>query len=136
MGNGATTSSGWRRVALLLLACALLLRVPAGWMPEARADGSVTLGWCSGTSHDVPEAATALIAKAMGDRGEKPAKPAAEQPCAFAAAAQPLAAADPAPAILPPAPIEAPAPARLALLPGRGLAAPPPLATGPPSFLV
>lgn len=124
---------GGRRVALLLVACALLFRiaVPAGWMPEASARG-VSLGWCSGTSHEVPAEARALLEKALGK--PKPAKPAPDQPCAFAAAAQPLAAADPAPAIAAPATIAEAAPQALLPLPGRGLAAPPPLATGPPRF--
>ncbi len=121
---------GWRRVALLLLACALLFKVPAGWMPQASAAG-ITLGWCSGTGHAVPAEAKALLTKAL-DGTEKPAKPAPDQPCAFAAAAQPFAAADPVPALLSPAAPETPAFAPLALIPGRGLAAPPPRSTGPP----
>lgn len=132
-GMGGMRQGGWRRVALLLLACALLLKVPAGWMPQASASG-VTLGWCSGTTHAVPEEARALVAKALGER-DRPAKPQSEQPCAFAAAAQPLAAADPVPAILPPADAEAPVFAPFALIPGRGLAAPPPRATGPPTLV-
>jgi hypothetical protein len=127
--TGNRSTADWRRIALLLVACALLFKLPAGWMPQASASG-VTLGWCSGMSHAVPAEAQTLLAKAIGK--PKPAKPAPDQPCAYAAAAQPLAAADPLPAVMAASAPVAPTYPPLALLPGRGLAAPPPLATGPP----
>lgn len=121
-------------MALLLIACALLLRimVPAGWMPQI-GGGQVSLSWCADSGLSGPAAlaeAKALLAKATG---EKPAhKPAPDHPCAFAGAAQQLAMVEAA--IVPPAPIvHAPRlHPRLTTAPGRGLAAPPPRSTGPP----
>ncbi len=132
-GTAEFRHGGWRRIAFALALCALLFRlaVPAGWMPQASARG-VTLGWCSGTSHEIPAEAKALLEKALGK--PKPVKPAPDQPCAFAAAAQPLTAADPLPAIVAPAAVAEAEPEVLRPIPGRGLAAPPPLATGPPLF--
>lgn len=120
-----------RRVALLLALCALLIKamLPGGWMPQASAQG-ITLGWCSGTTHAVPTEASAMLADALGK--PKPEKPASDQPCAFAAAAQPLAFANPAPLVQPVALIGAPLYRPLPAYPGRGLSAPPPAATGPP----
>ncbi|MCX8476231.1 MAG: hypothetical protein MT490_10590 [Sphingomonas sp.] len=127
-----------RRIALFLVACALVLRllVPAGWMPQADAAG-IALAWCddSGISGgEAPAEAKALLAKAVGEKPVPAHKPAPDQPCAFAAAAQPLAAVDFAP--LPPAPATLAEPLRPTLVatPGRGLAAPPPRSTGPPSL--
>lgn len=70
MKSGSTmTETSGRRVALFLVACALVLRlpVPAGWMPVATARG-VTLNWRSGVSHAVPAEAEAMLAAAMGDK--------------------------------------------------------------------
>lgn len=122
-----------QRIALWLVACALLFRVlvPAGWMPIADANG-LTLGWCSGVRHAVPAEARALLDQALPKSETPRHQPSPDQPCAFAAAAQTVAATDPMPAIRAP---EAAAPAPflpLALIPGRGLAAPPPRSTGPP----
>jgi hypothetical protein len=132
----ASRQKGFRRVALVLVACALLVRllVPAGWMPEARANG-VTLGWCSGSGDPLPAEAQAMIARAMGTAQDQAApkhKPAPDQPCAFAAAAQAVAVVDPIPTLAPPC-LVAEAPAQpLVPVPGQGLVAPPPFATGPP----
>ena len=131
MGNRMTGSGTGRRIALLLLACALLLKFPAGWMPEARA-GGVTIGWCNAVDPQAMAEGKALLEAALKDRPAPKQKHASDQPCPFAAAAQPMAAADPLPEI---APVAAPQPifvATLTAIPGRGLAAPPPLATGPP----
>jgi len=125
-------SSG-RRVALFLVACALVLRLlaPAGWMPVANAHG-VTLNWCSGVSHAVPAEAEAMLAAALDDKTPKH-KPVTDQPCAFAAAAQPADTLVALPVVVPPtAETDAPALPALVAFPGRGLAAPPPLSTGPP----
>ncbi|WP_025561034.1 hypothetical protein [Sphingomonas sp. UNC305MFCol5.2] len=131
-GSSIVHSSG-RRMALFLVACALMLRllVPAGWMPVANAHG-VTLNWCSGVSHVVPAEAQAMLATALGDKAPKH-KPAPDQPCAFAAATHPADTLAALPVVVPPT-AEADAPALPAFLafPGRGLAAPPPLSTGPP----
>ena len=125
-----------RRLALLLVGCALLLRmaVPAGWMPQANAAG-ITLSWCadSGASGSAAlNEAKALLAEAIGKESPAEHKKSAEQPCAFAMAAMPLAPVDPV--VVPPALAHAePIPhVRFETAPGRGLAAPPPLATGPP----
>jgi hypothetical protein len=123
-----------RRFALVLVACALMLRllVPSGWMPVAHA-GGVTLNWCSGVSHTVPAEAEAMLAAALGDKAAPKHKPAPDQPCAFAAAAQPADTLAAMPVLLPPtAQAEAPALPAFEAFPGRGLAAPPPLSTGPP----
>ncbi|ATY31194.1 hypothetical protein [Sphingomonas psychrotolerans] len=126
----------WQRLALLLVGCALLVRmaVPAGWMPQANAAG-VTLSWCADSGSSGPAALTeakALLAEAIGKKIPAEHKKSADQPCAFAMAAQPLAPVDPI--VVPPAlPRAEPIPhIRLESAPGRGLAAPPPLATGPP----
>ena len=123
-------------MALILVACALLVRllVPAGWMPTAHANG-ITLGWCSGSGDRLPAEAQAMMAKAMGTAHDQAApkhKPSPDQPCAFAAAAQAMAVVDPIPTLAPPCLLaEAPA-AVLVSVPGQGLVAPPPFATGPP----
>lgn len=123
-------------MALLLVGCALLLRmaVPAGWMPQIGA-GQLTLSWCADSGNSGPAAlaeAKALLADAIGKPAPEKHEKSGDQPCAFAMAAQPLAPAAP---IALPAPLSAAEPlphARLEAAPGRGLAAPPPLATGPP----
>jgi hypothetical protein len=128
--------SPWQSLALLLVGCALLLRVavPAGWMPRASATG-VTLSWCADSGLSGPTAlgeAKALLAKAIGKPAPAEHQKSADQPCAFAMAALPLAFTA-APALPLPMPRAEPvAHLRLETIPGRGLAAPPPLATGPP----
>jgi len=128
--------NAWQRLALLLVGCALLLRVavPAGWMPQAGATG-VTLSWCADSGLSGPAAlreAKALLAQAIGKPAPAEHPKSSDQPCAFAMAALPLAfSTGPAlPLSLPRA--EAVEHLRLEAVPGRGLAAPPPLATGPP----
>ncbi len=130
-----TSGTAMQRVALMLVACALLLRilVPAGWMPVANASG-IAFNWCSDSSGSAVQLrAAALLSKAVGkEQAPDPAPASDHQPCAFAAAAQPVtgvAAAELAP---PPAPDRVAALPRLTAVPGRGLAAPPPLSTGPP----
>lgn len=133
----ATAGSSLRRVALFLVACALVLRllVPSGWMPVAHANG-VTLNWCSGVSHTVPVEAEAMLAEALADKAPPKHKPAPDQPCAFAAAAQPADTLAALPVFVPPTAHEqAPALPLVAAFPGLGLAAPPPLSTGPPRLV-
>lgn len=132
MGMFGRMRKQWRCIALLL-ACALLLKFPAGWMPEASARG-VSIGWCNAVSPEAQAEGMKLLEAALGDRSTDKHKPASDQPCSFAAAAQPMTAGDPLPEI---APVPAPQPifaATLAATPGRGLAAPPPHSTGPPSL--
>lgn len=130
MKASATRRKGWRRAALLLLACALLLKLPAGWMPEARANG-VTIGWCNAVSPGAQAEGQALLDAALKDRPAKH-KSAPDQPCSFAAAAQPLTAGDPMPEIIAPGEEPLAFQPTPAAFPGRGLVAPPPFATGPP----
>lgn len=122
-------------MALFLVACALFLRilVPAGWMPAVNA-GGIAFNWCSDNSGSAVQLrATALLAKAVGTERAPDSPPGSEhQPCAFAAAAQPITGAA-VPELLPPsAPQRHAALPHYAAFPGRGLAAPPPLSTGPP----
>ena len=134
--RAADKRTAWQRLALLLVGCALLLRivVPAGWMPETGA-GQVTLSWCADSGYGGPAAlseAKALLARAVGKSTPAEHQKSPDQPCAFAMAAQPLAPADP---LVLPAPLPAVEPIRAVRFetsPGAGLAAPPPLATGPP----
>jgi hypothetical protein len=134
-GSASVQQTRLQRLALLLVGCALLLRmVPAGWMPQASAAG-VTLSWCADSGSSNPAALTeakALLAKAVGKQAPAEHKKNADQPCAFAMTAQPLTPVEPVampPALLRAAPVRY---VRLEAVPGRGLAAPPPLATGPP----
>ena len=122
-----------RALVALLLAVLLAGRmvVPAGWMPVRTAQG-ITVTLCSGSG--LAGAEGWIDAAGKLHRGAKPAGHAEpKDPCPFGAIS--------APAALPAAPaLPALAPALGALIPalplavaiGRGLAAPPPPATGPP----
>ncbi|MEN2787090.1 hypothetical protein ABC969_11750 [Sphingomonas qilianensis] len=135
------------------LLCVLLARaaVPAGWMPMATADG-IVLAPCSGMGIAALPAAQMPAAMAMptmaadmampgvaahvahqaDNQDKRHPDPAGDHPCAGAgvsvALAAPLIDLLAAPVLLPAA---APV-ARLTPAIGRGLAAPPPPATGPP----
>lgn len=128
-------------IALLLVACALLLRVaiPGGWMPAQGADGLVRITLCTGMGQ--VEAWLGddgrIHRKAPGQKTPGKGEPKTDQPCTFAGLIAPALDA---------APIEPPRPAFAARDPlpafatqqvaiGRGLAAPPPPPTGPPAFL-
>jgi len=120
-----------RSLAMLAL-CALLLRawVPAGWMP-AGAAGGILIEPCPAAA---PVAAAATD-HAMHHAGHGPLPHHRDEhpSCAFAGLA--LSVLDPPPAALPLAPTptaEAVPAADARISPGRGLAAPPPPATGPP----
>jgi hypothetical protein len=128
MGQARDRVRGWRGVATTLAGLVLLLRVlvPAGYMVDARApsDGLVI---CTGHG--------ALRLGAHGD-SKGPAHRSADAPCAFAGAVTPVT--PPAPAVIAgpraiifTAATVSPLPRDLA--PGRGFAAPPPPAQGPPS---
>lgn len=107
---------------VLALALALKLLVPQGWMPGP--GGRLIL---------CPSAGPTTAMTGMHHGGDKAPAHGADHPCAFAGLG--LAAAPPPPlaAIVAPATHVPPAlaPAR-AVTVGRGLAAPPPPATGPP----
>lgn len=120
-----------RPVALLLLLTALLVRavVPNGWMVAATPGGAV-MALCSGR---MPPPDAPRIAVPQAPMPDEDAR-SDDQPCAFAAlgpADRPAAA----PA-LPPVRPRSVAHARrvLHVAVGRGLAAPPPPARGPPAF--
>lgn len=127
--NGSTR---WRPLAMLAL-CALLMRawVPAGWMPAGAAEGTL-LAPCPAAG---PVAAVAEHGH-MHHGHPGPASHHGDEhpPCAFAGLA--LSLLDPPPAALPPAPAQGDEAVGLLaarVSPGRGLAAPPPPATGPPT---
>ncbi|MCP5397464.1 MAG: hypothetical protein H6918_12185 [Sphingomonadaceae bacterium] len=120
--------------AALLIGTALLLRVavPAGWMPDVGTDGVMRVTLCTGygkVNAWIDEDGT-LHRGEPADHDSDDAKH-----CAFTATAMSLAMADmpelPQPVLLPQ---DLPEPALRELAPGKGLAAPPPPATGPPSL--
>ena len=132
-----------RMLALAVLACALLLRllVPAGWMPVSDASG-VHLTICTGTGPMTmpgmgPMATMAPGRTTVGMAHHMPSdqQGVPEHPCAFAHHG--LAIGEPVlpTLVLPVAPATL-LPSGLAALVsiGRGLAAPPPPQTGPPSI--
>jgi hypothetical protein len=124
-------SNGQRYAATLLLAFVLLMRVlvPAGWMPTQTVDG-FRVELCSGTTGK-----TVLI-PGIKLVGQQEKHDAAKQVCDFAAAAQAASLPDlaPAPELLPQAAPGVTLASYQAPAPGRGLAAPPPPATGPPTL--
>lgn len=120
--------------ALALLAMVVRAFVPAGYMiGPARAGEILAVTLCSG--HGPVEALIDLKTGALVDHQKKtPEKPAAgDAPCVFAFAA-PLAAPEaPLTLTIRFVTISAPLSRLAAIAPGRGLAAPPPWATGPPA---
>lgn len=117
------------RVAVLI-ALALVVRalVPAGWMPVADGMG-VRLALCPG------QAPTAHAMPSMSHGPEHGGKGLPDHPCAFAALGLAAGTVPPSLALLPRAvPVPAPIAQRDEGAIGRGLAAPPPPATGPPAF--
>jgi hypothetical protein len=120
--------------AFVLLAFAVRALVPGGYMIGESPNGRfLTITLCSSASPaDVfLDLKTGQVVE-HGDTGDQPDKSKHDAPCAFASVAH-LAA--------PRAPTLVNAPLRLAIVaanaadsvtPGRGLAAPPPWATGPP----
>jgi hypothetical protein len=122
---------GW----LLLIVAAMLARsiAPDGWMPVANAAGGIEIKVCNGTGPD-----DAMVLSADGKLHHKaPAKgQTGDHPCAFSG----LGLADaPPPLLALVAPIPVPDTTHaldpIEAAPGRGLAAPPPPATGPPSLV-
>ena len=122
------------RVALAILACAVLVRVfiPAGWMPTTDGNGMVRISVCTGMG-----AQTAWL-----DRDGKIHKEAPTgghhdpQPCGFGILGLGLETAPDIVTALPAlSAIAAMLAARQTLSIGHGLAAPPPPSTGPPSLI-
>lgn len=124
-----------RRLTWLMLLVGVLLArglTPEGWMPVASAAGGIQFTLCPGAGP-----AHVMTMTADGKMHHKPAGKgqAADHPCAFAG----VAMADPQPPLpVVSAPIRpdsiAPQIPVATIIPGRGLAAPPPPATGPPAL--
>ncbi len=120
-------------IALLLAFLALFSRTlaPAGWMPSSTPGGTPVFALCSEGA-----AATGWLDAAgkIHKQGDDP-ESADEEDCAFAATA-PLAHLVSQPRLAGPAPHASEPPiTRDTASPGRGLAAPPPPATGPPALV-
>ncbi|MFC3173089.1 hypothetical protein ACFOD9_02370 [Novosphingobium bradum] len=120
-----------RALVALLLAVLLAGRmvVPTGWMPVRTGEGFAIM-LCSGSGAGQAWVDTA----GKLHQGHKPeGKSEAKDPCPYGAISAPAALpAAPQLAALAPVPSPAPAPALPGVAVGRGLAAPPPPATGPP----
>jgi hypothetical protein len=121
---------GW----LTLLVAALIVRsaAPEGWMPVVNAAGGIEIALCNGMG---PETVMVLGADGALHKKAPVSGHNENHPCAFAGMGvgdgPPMVAAV-APA---PVPTGSPSPATpLASFPGRGLAAPPPPAIGPPAL--
>ncbi|MCW3835770.1 hypothetical protein ACFQ1E_05430 [Sphingomonas canadensis] len=116
-------------VALVALALAVRVLVPSGWMPSAESRG-LLLTLCSSASG--AEIFVEIEGKSGKGHGQGEQR---DNPCAFAGLGMAFAATDPVPAPAAPFHAQDRAPAAPALIAaiGRGLAAPPPPATGPPA---
>lgn len=133
-GRYLRMTGGKSQWLLVLMLCALLARawIPAGWMPDRTSDG-YAISLCTGMG-----AVTAWVDDKGAVHKNKPVKSGTDdQPCAFAGmfhlAALPQVAAVTA-GMVPAVAVQAILPAT-ALAVGRGLAAPPPPPTGPPTNL-
>jgi len=121
---------GQRRLLLAVFACAMLLRIaiPEGWMPVTDA-GGWRLTICTGMGPlemmaDMP---------GMGHHKAPAGQDQGDHPCTFAGLGMAAALPDLPPAPDLPAAISVPTLIMLGIVAvGRGLAAPPPPATGPP----
>jgi hypothetical protein len=118
--------------ALLALTLAVRVIIPTGFMPTAGDDGMIRISLCSGMG---PQ--TAWLDKGGHLHKEAPSKGQHDpQPCGFGVLAMGGVAADPSA-------LEQivhfdnsePAQSTYAVAIGRGLAAPPPPSTGPPSLI-
>lgn len=130
-----------RRFAwLMLLVCVLVARGlgPDGWMPGKTATGAFAIVACDGMQPADPAPMPMAMGMTMSHDASHHAPDKSQSsghPCTFAG----IGIADaPPPALAigaPLAPYAAVAtPVAVAIVPGRGLAAPPPPATGPPAF--
>lgn len=131
-------SASTRIGMLAIIACALLARVliPQGWMP-VETDRGWQISICSGTG-PVEMAASPVLAaalKAMHPGSEKQNTNANDHPCTFSGLTVALDGPS-VPLLAPPALTAKSWLPRvvLAVAVGRGLAAPPPPSTGPPSI--
>ena len=129
----------WRHVYLTLAALALALKVmiPAGFMAAPSANSlPFAIVLCTGQGSTVVQPGETL--PHHGGEGHAPAKTSHDSPCAFAGhgvSGPPPSAFDTGQPVF--VAYQAPAPGTpLDLAPGRGLAAPPPPARGPPASLI
>lgn len=144
--RGARTSLTTAFAVIALFAIALRALVPAGYMIAPRAeDGAVVMALCSehGTTQVRIDLRTGEVVAddAREDdhgtgQGDDPAAKKSSAPCVFA-----TAAALAPPSFGPGVPVRVNAPAFEVsavshVAPGRGLAAPPPYSTGPPTQLI
>ncbi len=116
---------------MLLATLAMRVAVPAGWMPVADGDGFTRIAICTGMgAQDVWLDAKGGVHKS--DPGEQQR---GESPCLFAGLGTAL---DVPQTFAPPLPLAAASDGArqspFAVAIGRGLAAPPPPATGPPAL--
>ena len=131
MSRGRTTASAWPRsvaVALALLALVLKGLTPTGFMVDDRAAArGFALVICTGQGP--------VSLADLDHRGAPPAKSKPDAPCAFAGHAAAPGPAEANPVLGDHTESAAIAVAILRdLLPGRGLAAPPPPSVGPPAL--
>ncbi|MEO5493054.1 MAG: hypothetical protein ABIR08_03400 [Sphingomonas sp.] len=125
------------RFAWLMLVVGVLCTrglTPEGWMPVANAAGGIEFALCDGMGPIEPAASMSMVHGKMHHKAPAKGQP-GNHPCTgaginFADMTPPL------PAIV--APLRPTASAlvseRATIAPGRGLAAPPPPATGPPAL--
>ncbi|WP_293967518.1 hypothetical protein [Sphingomonas sp.] len=135
-----TRSAPWRLgLAALLLALAMRLLVPTGFMWEAGSHGGAQLVPCSGMAPmPAAPAAHGMHHMAMADMGshgrDHDGGDSSNRECAFAGLAGALDLAEPLAEPAAPffATVALPILVARAVSPGRGLAAPPPPSRGPP----
>ncbi len=137
-----TTRPAPLRATLFALALAAILSrglIAPGWMPGAGPDGPRVV-LCSGmemaADAAAPAPAQALLDAPLGKSHRPKHAPAPEQPCAFAAFGLALDRPGDLVALTPLLPVGAPPVESFSRVVsvGRGLAAPPPPATGPPAI--
>jgi hypothetical protein len=136
INNGATMFKAMRKSeaswTMLLIMCALLARmmIPAGWMPTVDSAGFTRITLCTG----IGQQEAWLDAKGHLQKSDPGKKHQNDSPCVFSGLSSALYVPQllPAALILATALVDAPqSPAIISI--GRGLAAPPPPATGPPA---
>lgn len=123
-----------RAMAGLVIAAALLLRalIPAGYMIAPAAEArQVFVTVCTGMQGESVKVALPVGAKQSEPGKEHQAK---DSPCAFTALAGLADLPQVAELGLPAVPVQGRAPSSQTVSVGRGLAAPPPYQTGPPSI--
>ncbi|MBC2776638.1 hypothetical protein [Parasphingopyxis marina] len=124
--------SAFRYLVALFVAMALLskIAVPAGWMP-VNDDGVTRITLCTG--YGIADAWIDENGNLHRENPQEGGHDRGDQPCSFAAAATPFDGGPATPELAAPVADGFPDPLdRSTLIPGRGLAAPPPPATGPP----